>query len=57
MHRVELTDAGEATFQRLLGALSAFDRQLRSGIDDQEVVVISDILTRLQTNAVRGSVV
>lgn len=51
VHQVELTDAGEATFQRLLGTVIAFDRQLRRGIGTKEIAVISDILARLRANS------
>lgn len=50
IHRVELTAAGEATFQRLRGAAVAFDRRLRSGIADREITRLEGLLDRLRTN-------
>jgi MarR family transcriptional regulator for hemolysin len=51
VHQVELTEAGEATFQRLLGAVTAFDQQLRRGLTKKELDAISGILSRLRANA------
>lgn len=49
-HRVELTDKGEATFNRLLKAVVAFDRRLRAGTTDEEMAVLDEILARLRNN-------
>jgi MarR family transcriptional regulator, transcriptional regulator for hemolysin len=51
VHQVELTDAGEATFQRLLGTVTAFDRQLRTGFSKKEIDTVAGLLHRLQANA------
>jgi MarR family transcriptional regulator for hemolysin len=51
VHQVELTEAGEATLQRLLGAVAAFDQQLRRGLTKKELDAISGILSRLRANA------
>jgi MarR family transcriptional regulator, transcriptional regulator for hemolysin len=51
VHQVQLTEAGEATFQRLLGVVTAFDRQLRAGFTKKEIDTISSILYRLRSNA------
>jgi MarR family transcriptional regulator for hemolysin len=51
VHQVELTEAGEATLQRLLGAVTAFDQQLRRGLTKKELDAISGILSRLRANA------
>jgi MarR family transcriptional regulator, transcriptional regulator for hemolysin len=51
VHQVELTEAGEATFKRLLGAVTAFDQQLRRGLTKQELDAISGILSRMRANA------
>ncbi len=48
---VELTAAGEATFARLREAAIAFDRRLRTGIDEAEVERLRALLTRLAHNA------
>jgi MarR family transcriptional regulator, transcriptional regulator for hemolysin len=50
VHVVELTDAGEALFQRLRAAAVAFDRQLRSGLNDDEVATLARVLDQLQDN-------
>ena len=50
VHRVELTDAGEAAFQRLRGAAAAFDKQLRAGFSDDEVTDLEALLSRLAAN-------
>ena len=36
IHRVELTDEGEAAFQRLRHAVVAFDRRLQSGVTEEQ---------------------
>ena len=48
---VELTRAGEAAFLRLREAAMRFDKQLRRGLSDQDVAVLSDTLSRLTANA------
>jgi MarR family transcriptional regulator for hemolysin len=50
VHRVELTNKGEATFQRLRRAVVAFDEQLRDGFTDREIAALGGMLARLQTN-------
>ena len=51
VHRVELTGAGEETFARLLGAVTAFDRRLRRGLTREQVDELEDLLGRLRANA------
>ena len=51
VQRVELTDAGEAAFVRLLGAVTAFDTRLRAGLSRSEVAALGDLLGRLRANA------
>ena len=51
VHQVELTDTGEATFQRLLGAVAAFDAQLRTGFTKKELDATASILARLSANS------
>ena len=53
VHRVELTEAGEVAFQRLLGVVTDFDRQLRRGFGTKELETISRALVCLRTNARR----
>jgi MarR family transcriptional regulator, transcriptional regulator for hemolysin len=50
VHLVELTEAGEAAFQRLRGAAAAFDKQLRAGFTDGEVADLEALLSRLAAN-------
>jgi MarR family transcriptional regulator, transcriptional regulator for hemolysin len=49
-HRVELTDAGEAAFRRLLQTVAAFDARLRAGFSDRELTALRGVLDRLHTN-------
>ncbi len=50
VHVVELTDKGDAAFQRFVHAVMAFDRRLRAGVSDEEVAALGDLLGRLQLN-------
>jgi len=50
VHLVELTEAGEAAFQRLRGAATAFDQRLRSGLSGDEVSQLEALLGRLAAN-------
>ena len=50
VHQVELTEAGEAMFQRLLGAVTAFDQKLRRGFSNNELDAVSSMLNRLRAN-------
>ena len=50
VHLVELTEQGEAAFHRLRHAAVAFDRRLRTGLDDDEVERLRVLLGRLQAN-------
>ena len=50
VHLVELTEAGEAAFQRLRGAATAFDQQLRAGLTGDEVSQLEALLGRLAAN-------
>jgi MarR family transcriptional regulator for hemolysin len=47
---VRLTPAGEKAFLRLREAAMRFDRQLRRGLNDQEVATLTDLLGRLAGN-------
>jgi MarR family transcriptional regulator for hemolysin len=51
VHLVELTDAGEAAFDRLRGAATDFDRRLRAGLSDEDTHLLADLLGRLEANA------
>ena len=50
VHLVELTEAGEAAFQRLRGAAAAFDQRLRAGFSGDEVAELEALLSRLADN-------
>jgi MarR family transcriptional regulator for hemolysin len=50
MHQVELTPAGEAAFFGLLEHVSRFDQRLRSGLGDEELTTLRELLGRLRTN-------
>src|SRR5439155_22387647 len=50
VHDVALTEAGEATFRRLLATVATFDQQLRSGFTNKELDAVSTILERLRAN-------
>jgi MarR family transcriptional regulator, transcriptional regulator for hemolysin len=50
VHVVELTEAGEALFLRLRNAAVVFDRQLRAGLDEEEVASFTWVLDRLHAN-------
>jgi MarR family transcriptional regulator, transcriptional regulator for hemolysin len=48
---VELTEQGEAAFQRMRGAAMEFDRRLRQGIPEAELARLGELLDRLRDNA------
>jgi MarR family transcriptional regulator, transcriptional regulator for hemolysin len=48
--RVELTEAGRALFHRLLRVVVAYDARLRTGLEAEEMDVLSTMLTRLRSN-------
>jgi MarR family transcriptional regulator for hemolysin len=50
VHRVALTDEGEAAFRRLLRTVAAFDARLRAGFSDRELRALRGVLDRLRTN-------
>jgi MarR family transcriptional regulator for hemolysin len=50
IQRVELTDAGDAAFARLLGRVVAFDQRLRAGLTDDELDTLRGLLARLDHN-------
>jgi MarR family transcriptional regulator for hemolysin len=50
IHRVELTERGEAVFDRLRTAAITFDRRLRADISDQEIAGLARLLDRLHHN-------
>ncbi|HEY2429958.1 MAG TPA: MarR family transcriptional regulator [Acidimicrobiales bacterium] len=54
VHRVELTEAGEAAFRHQLSAVADFDRQLRANFTAKELDALGQALLRLRTNATGG---
>jgi MarR family transcriptional regulator for hemolysin len=50
VHRLELTDTGEAAFTRFRNAAVAFDRRLRRGVTDEQVDQLHALLARLAAN-------
>jgi MarR family transcriptional regulator for hemolysin len=51
VHRVALTPEGEQAFERMLGAVTEFDRRLRAGLTDAQVDELSGLLAHLRHNA------
>ena len=52
VHIVELTPAGHQLFDRLREAAAAHDRNLRTGVSDDEVARLEQLLDRLHDNVV-----
>ncbi|MFI6684036.1 MarR family winged helix-turn-helix transcriptional regulator [Streptomyces sp. NPDC050485] len=50
VHQVELTEKGEAAFQSMRGAATAFDQRLRRGLSKEETAAFEDVLDRLRSN-------
>jgi len=50
VHIVELTVQGEAAFQGMLGTVIGFDRRLRSGFGENEIVELARSLERMRAN-------
>jgi MarR family transcriptional regulator, transcriptional regulator for hemolysin len=50
VHLVELTNAGEAAFDRLRGAATDFDKRLRAGLSDEDIDLLAGLLGRLEAN-------
>jgi MarR family transcriptional regulator, transcriptional regulator for hemolysin len=50
VHLVELTEAGEAAFQQMRGAATAFDQRLRAGLSGDEMSQLESLLGRLAAN-------
>ena len=50
VHLVEITEAGEAAFERMRGAAAAFDQRLRAGLRGDEVTLLAGLLDRLAAN-------
>lgn len=50
IHVVQLTEAGEAAFARLLNTALTFDQRLRHGFTEAELAGLGDLLDRLSAN-------
>ncbi|RUV67935.1 MAG: MarR family transcriptional regulator [Mesorhizobium sp.] len=50
VHQVELTEAGEAMFEKLRTAALAFDKRLRVGLSDQRLAEFAEVLAALRAN-------
>ena len=50
IHLVELTPSGEALFLKLRETAMAFDRQLRAGLDQDDLDTVRSVLSRLRSN-------
>jgi MarR family transcriptional regulator for hemolysin len=46
-----VTKLGDAAFERLRGAAADFDRRLRAGIPDADLLRLRELLDRLAANA------
>lgn len=55
VHIVELSEAGNAMFFQLLGTVIAFDKQLRTGISEQDIETFRKVLNTIQTNLQAGA--
>jgi MarR family transcriptional regulator for hemolysin len=54
VHRVQLTQAGEAAFSAMLGAVQAFDRTLRSALTEQQLTDLESALGALRHTVQRN---
>ena len=50
IHQVELTGPGEELFARLRGAATSFDARLRSGLSDDDLTRLRQLLDQLGAN-------
>jgi MarR family transcriptional regulator, transcriptional regulator for hemolysin len=50
VQRMELTEEGDAAFQRMRRAATTFDRRLRSGLSDGDIERVRELLARLRAN-------
>jgi MarR family transcriptional regulator, transcriptional regulator for hemolysin len=50
IHVVEVTEAGEAAFDRLRIAAVEFDAALRQGMDQEQLAILADLLSKLADN-------
>jgi MarR family transcriptional regulator for hemolysin len=57
VHLVELTADGEAAFHRMRETVTGFDRQLRLGIEESELVRLRAVLRQLRANITGDGVI
>jgi MarR family transcriptional regulator, transcriptional regulator for hemolysin len=50
VQRMELTEEGDAAFQRMRRAATTFDRRLRAGLSDRDIELVRELLARLRAN-------
>ena len=50
VQRMELTEEGDAAFHRMRAAAAAFDKRLRSGLDEADIERTREVLARLRAN-------
>jgi MarR family transcriptional regulator, transcriptional regulator for hemolysin len=50
VHVVELTDKGEDAFPRMRAAAAGFGRRLRTGLPEEDLATLEDLLGRLAAN-------
>ncbi|PBB79565.1 MarR family transcriptional regulator [Mesorhizobium sp. WSM3879] len=50
VHRVALTETGEALFEKLRLAAVAFDKRLRAGLPDERLAEFAEVLAALRAN-------
>jgi MarR family transcriptional regulator for hemolysin len=55
VHNVELSERGEALFEQLRAAATAFDRSLRADIPDADIEQLRGLLTRLRASVSQRS--
>jgi MarR family transcriptional regulator, transcriptional regulator for hemolysin len=51
VQRVELTQEGDAAFDRLRKVAMKFDQRLRTGLSEEELAQVGDVLDKLAANA------
>jgi MarR family transcriptional regulator for hemolysin len=57
VHQVRLTEQGETLFHRLATAARAHDQRLRTGLGDDEIATLEQLLGRLRANVADGEAI
>jgi MarR family transcriptional regulator for hemolysin len=55
IHLVELTDAGQRSFEAMRGAAVRFDRRLRQGLADEDITTLRSTLRQMDANVAAAS--